>query len=172
MIRISAYVDSQNMQKMFFDRPNIAKMAEQGEVKYLSRFGAYVMTRARRSMRKGGKGNKTSAPGEAPRYHVGDLRKGIFGVTFRYDSIKHSVVIGAMPFKRSSNLTVSSQTVPETLEYGGRRRFIRRKRMSRYGKEFFTEPKTVNFKPRPYMNPAFKSVIDDPKNTVWLKAIL
>jgi hypothetical protein len=117
----------------FFDRPAVTSAVEKAAIKVLSRFGAFVRTRARTSIRKK-KG--TSPPGGPPYSHVGLLRKFIF---FSYDKSTESVVIGP-------TLINSPTGAPENLEYGGTT-----ERPAWYrGKD-----KTIRIRPRPYMGPAF-----------------
>jgi len=72
----------------FFDRAKVKNAVDAGTRRVLSRFGAFVRTRARTSIRKK-KG--TSPPGSPPHSHVGLLRKFIL---FAYDPQRKSVVIG------------------------------------------------------------------------------
>jgi hypothetical protein len=95
----------------------IAKM-DKTERKVLSKFGAYVMTASRRSMRSGGKKGKASRPGEPPRSHSANgLRRGHHAVQFGYDISSRSVIIG--PEKMNHVVHNASGTIPEILEFGG-----------------------------------------------------
>ena len=87
----------------FFDRLAVMDAVDAATRKVLSRFGAWVMTRSRRSIRRR-KG--PSMPGGPPHSHVGLLRGGIF---FAYDKQAASVVIGPMLISKPSG-------APETLE--------------------------------------------------------
>ena len=94
----------------------------------LSRFGAFVRTTARRSIRK----KKTSSePGKPPASHTGLLKRFIF---FGYQPQSKSVVIGPAKLNKGS-------AAPSILEYGGKTKIDGRK---------------VNIKARPYMGSAFE----------------
>jgi hypothetical protein len=116
----------------FFDREKVKKSVDAATRRVLSRFGAFVRTRAKTSIRKR---RGTSPPGQPPYSHVGLLRRLIF---FAYDRPRDSVVIGPVLTRRDSQ-------APELLEHGGEtvRRTDRRTRRLRY-------------RPRPYMGPAFQ----------------
>lgn len=90
----------------FFDRAAVLDAVDRATLRVLSRFGSFVRTRARTSIRKR-KG--TSKPGGPPYSHVGLLRSFIF---FAYDFDARSVVIGP-------TLINSPTGAPENLEYGG-----------------------------------------------------
>jgi hypothetical protein len=128
--------------KMFFDRAAVMKTADAGTRKVLSKFGAFVRTRSRTSIRKR---KKASQPGQPPSSHVGLLKKFIF---FGYDAAKKSVVIGP------TLLNGTAGTVPETLEYGGNATILVRKRGST--KKSQRERKTITIAKRPFMQPAFE----------------
>ena len=118
---------------MFFDQKAVRSATDRATRKVLSKFGAYVRTAARSSIRK----RKTiSEPGQPPSSHVGTLRRLIF---FGYDTGKRSVVVGPTPFGNTAE-------APPLLEYGGRaRRKDRRDRV-----------RTATYRPRPFMGPAFE----------------
>ena len=97
----------------------------------LSRFGAFVRTRAKTSIRKR-KG--TSPPGSPPHSHVGLLRKFIL---FAYDPTRKSVVIGPTLIRAESQ-------APRLLEHGGEA--VRRTK---------TRTRRLRYRPRPFMQPAF-----------------
>lgn len=118
----------------FFDRQRIIGAVDAATRKVLSRFGAFVRTRARTSIRKR-KG--TSPPAGPPYSHVGTLRKLIF---FGYDAGAKSVVIGP-------TLSNSPTGAPENLEYGGSSDIPQRK----------GPPVRAAIQPRPYMGPAIKA---------------
>jgi hypothetical protein len=112
----------------FFDRAKVKKAVDAATRRVLSRFGAFVRTRARTSIRKR---RGTSPPGHPPYSHVGVLRRLIF---FAYDRPRRSVVIGPVLVRRDSQ-------APELFEHGGQT--VRERRRLRY-------------RPRPYMGPAFQ----------------
>lgn len=120
---------------MFFDRRPIISAKDRATRRVLSRFGAYVRTRARSSIRKR---KRASAPGQPPSSHTGLLKKIYFG----YDPGPQSVVIG--PIKLNAK---SSGVAPELLEEGGTTR-------KDYGKD---KGKMIRIQPRPFMGPAFEA---------------
>lgn len=117
---------------IFFDSPKVKRAVDRALRRTLSRFGAFVRTRSRTSIRKS---KKISAPGSPPRSHVGLLRNLIL---FGYEPATKSVVIGPALLRK-----LPGKTIPETLEYGGRL-IMRGKGPAKYG----------NYIARPYMRPA------------------
>jgi hypothetical protein len=117
----------------FFDRPAVQIATDRATNRNLSRFGAFVRTRSRSSIRKR-KG--VSEPGSPPGSHVGTLKKFIF---FSFEPTTKSVVIGP-------TRTSGAGTAPELLEHGGNSRFVppRQRR-----------PVAARYRPRPFMTPAF-----------------
>jgi phage gpG-like protein len=120
------------MKGMFFDSPKVINAVDKATRNVFSKFGAFVRTTAKSSIRKR-KG--TSAPGQPPSSHTGLLKKHIY---FGYDQTQKSVVIG--PAKLNGGTSA-----PEILEYGG-------KTVIDYGR---TKGKRVSIAARPFMNPAF-----------------
>ena len=117
----------------FFDRPAVQGATDRATNRNLSRFGAFVRTRSRSSIRKR---KAISEPGQPPSSHVGTLKKFIF---FSFEPTNKSVVIG--PTRTSGR-----GTAPEMLEHGGTSAFVApRKR----------RPVTARYRPRPFMTPAF-----------------
>lgn len=115
----------------FFDREAVANIADRFTARSLSRFGAFTMTRVRRSLRtrKG-----VSEPGSPPSVHGTIYRK---SVLFYFDRVRKSVVIG--PYQFNGN---RSTPVPELLESGGS---VRR------------GDRILVYRPRPHVNPAFEA---------------
>lgn len=91
----------------FFDRAKVLNAVDSATRKVLSKFGAYVRTRAKSSIRQR---KKVSQPGHPPSSHTGDLKRFIF---FSYDPAKRSVVIGPTLLNRSDG-----GSIPATLEHG------------------------------------------------------
>jgi len=120
--------------QMFFDRQAVLGAVDRATRSVLSKFGAFVRTAARHSIRKR---KAASQPGSPPSSHVGTLRRLIF---FGYDPARKSVVIGPTPFR-------SEVEAPPLLEYGGRAR-----RKDRKGRNVVSI-----YRPRPFMTPAFES---------------
>lgn len=162
----------------FFDAEKVLKKLGIAQRRVLSRYGAFVRTRAKTSLRyKQG----PSEPGKPPHAHKGNLRvrkdkktgankwrtisllrEYIF---FGYESDRETVVVGPA-LLNSSKHNRSRYTVPELLEHGGTRQGDGREVMvtlkpgrNRTGQ--FTSRKetrrldgTLTYKPRPYMQPA------------------
>lgn len=114
---------------MFLDRPAVQKALGESLVKPLSKAGAFVMTSARRSIRKR---KANSKPGNPPSSHVGLLRDRIF---FGYDSSKKTVVVGPQLLNSKTN-----PTIPEALEFGKVLRQSRNNRPRQYHKFPYMRP--------------------------------
>ena len=126
--------------KMFFDRKAVSRRVDRTTRRVLSRFGAYVRTTARSSIRRR---RKASEPGKPPSSHLGLLKRFIY---FGYDPARETVVIGPVPLHGRGY-----GNALEALEYGGT--FTRyagtRRRRRRY---------RAKYRPRPFMGPAFEQV--------------
>ena len=136
------------MKEMFFDRKKVLDAVDKATRKVFSKFGAFVRTAAKSSIRKR---KKISQPGQPPSSHVGTLKRLIF---FGYDTDRRSVVIGPTPFRGKAE-------APPLLEYGGNARRRDRKTKS---------IRTMRYRARPFMGPAFekeKSKIP----ALWAKSI-
>jgi hypothetical protein len=122
---------------MFFDAPAVVRAVDSATRKVLSKFGAFVRTAARSSIRKR---KRISEPGQPPSSHTGLLKRFIF---FGYDTARRSVVIGP------TRLNSTSGTAPGSLEHGGATAVSTRRRGRRV---------TVRAKvsARPYMGPALQ----------------
>ena len=138
------------IKELFFDAPRVLSAVDSATRAVLSKFGAFVRTAAKHSIRKR---KAVSQPGSPPSSHVGTLRRLIF---FGYDPERKSVVIGPTPFAG----TTGTAEAPPLLEYGGRAR-----RKDRKGRTV-----TVTYQPRPYMSPAFEQ--EKPKlPDLWAGAV-
>jgi len=115
----------------FFDRPAVLTASSRAERQVLSRFGAFVRTRARSSIRRR---RGTSVPGEPPNSHVGLLKNFIF---FVFDPARRSVLVGPV------RLNHTSGTAPAVLEYQGTTAITGGR-----------NPRLVRIAARPYMRPA------------------
>ncbi len=124
--------------KMFFDRKAVASRVSKAARKVLSKFGAFVRTAARHSIRKR---KRTSSPGEPPSSHMGLLKKFIY---FGYDSARKSVVIGPQ------RLNQKIGDAPAALEHGGSSTIVEGLRGRR-------RKRRVRIAARPYMGPAFEN---------------
>ena len=118
----------------FFDRKKVISAVDRATRKVLSRFGAFVRTAARSSIRRR---KKPAKPGQPPTNWTGLLKRFLF---FSFEPAKRSVVIGP------AKLNKPSRDAPELLEKGGTAT-----RRDRRGKR-----KRARYRPRPYMGPAFE----------------
>lgn len=116
---------------LFFDKKKVLDAADRATSRVLSRFGAFVRTRARSSIRKR---KRISDPGSPPSSHVGTLRDSIY---FAYDPARRSVVIGPVRAGDSGGMGALA------LEEGG----LSRNYLGR----------TIHVRQRPYMQPAFQA---------------
>jgi hypothetical protein len=123
--------------QMFFDRKAVTSRVDRTARKVLSKFGAFVRTGARHSIRKR---KAISEPGDPPSSHVGLLRKLIY---FGYDRGRRSVVIGPQ------RLNQKVGDAPHALEYGGTSTVVEGLRGKR-------KKRRVRIAARPFMGPAFE----------------
>ena len=115
----------------FFDRAAVVRAMDAATRRNLSKFGAFVRTRSRSSIRSR---KRVSNPGEPPSSHTSTLKALIF---FSYDPGKKTVVIGPTVARKGE--------APALLEYGG-------EATRRVGKLV----KAEHYRPRPFMGPAFE----------------
>jgi hypothetical protein len=120
----------------FFDTAKVIKAVDKATRVVLSKFGSFVRTRARSSIRKR---KAISTPGSPPSSHVGLLRRFIF---FSFDPETKSVVIGPARI----NGTVDPRSL-EALEKGGVSTIEERGKGRR----------DVRIRARPFMGPAFEA---------------
>lgn len=125
----------------FFDRKAVMSEVDKQKRKVFSKFGAFVMRKARWSMKNASKmanrkrnPQKYSQPGDPPFSRKGLLKQFLF---FAWDSATRSVVVGP------ARLGGMSGDVPKTLEDGGTIPV-------RQGKQVVP----VKYEARPYMGPA------------------
>ena len=125
----------QQAKSAFFDRRAVMNAVDRAERKVLSKFGAFVRTASRSSIRTR---KRVSRPGEPPSSHTGLLKRFIF---FVYERQRHSVIVGPV------RLNQKAGEAPSTLEFGGPSKvFDRRLRRIR----------PIQIKARPYMRPALE----------------
>lgn len=123
---------------MFFDNAKVINAVDRASRSVLSKFGAFVRTAAKSSIRPR---KKSSKPGHPPTSHSGLLKKFIF---FGYSQQQTSVVIG--PAKLNQKIG----NAPEVLEYGGKSTIF-----AWDSKAKVKTKQTVRIAARPYMRPAF-----------------
>ena len=140
----------------FFDRKSLASSVDKATRRVLSKFGAFVRTGARSSIRKR---KSASPPGKPPSSHVGLLKKFIF---FSYEPSERSVVIGPALLNRPTS-AADGLTIPQVLEEGGPTILQSRSRRAR-------RRRRVQVAKRPFMGPAFEAEI--PKvDQMWKDAV-
>lgn len=129
----------------FFDREKILAAVDRARVRILSKFGAFVRTRAKTSIRK----RKGSSPPAGPPYsHEGSLRRLI---TFGYDLSTKSAVVGPTLINRPTG-------APAILEYGGATDISFQVFRRRSGKNVrVTKSRKVKIAQRPFMHPALEA---------------
>ena len=150
-----------NFKLMFFDKPKVANSMDKKTKSVFSKFGAFVRTTARQSI-KSKKFNEYSKPGNPPFSHTGLLKKFIL---FGYDNMAKSVVIGPAKLNKKGD-------VPEVLEYGGNSQsttaYITKKTVR--GNRLHAQKKKIKIAARPYMRPAFQKEL--PKlDSMWKNSI-
>ena len=152
---------------LFFDRRSVHSAVDKATHRVLSRFGAFVRTRARTSIRRPKKTNRDgktirlpSEPGEPPRNQTDLLRDSIL---FAYDPQHRSVVIGPVLLNSKGG-----HHIPETLEYGGTTTVDF---WDKSGSDWQRKKRRVKVQARPFMGPAFEYVTDNEMPTMWRNSI-
>ena len=140
--------DFGTLKQSFFDSDKVMQAVEKGKRRVLSKFGAFVRTRARSSIRKR---KKTSEPGQPPSSHAGQLRL----IFFSWDDSTKSVVVGPIPFSGKRGEAVA----PKLLELGGTTTT-----------ETKRGPKTLHYQARPFMQPALEA--ESPKFAEQFKGMM
>ena len=169
---------------LFFDRQKVQRSINRAERRVFSKFGAYVRSDARASIRRR---KRPSKPGQAPTNQTGRLKNNIF---FVYEPTRRSVVIGPILLNRGTG-------APEVLEHGGvtvvrkvereprrKQRKQRRKRSKaeieriiaakrRQGKRpTKVTLKPITIEPRPFMGPAFEKNREQELPRMWQDAVI
>ena len=119
----------------FFDRAAVTQAVDRATRRVLSKFGAFVRTTARSSLRRR---KRVSEPGQPPSSHTGLVKRLLF---FGFDAVRRSVIVGP------AKLNKPKPRVLELLEQGGNIR--RRNRRTR-------KLETHVYRARPFMGPAMK----------------
>jgi hypothetical protein len=143
-----------DMRASFFDSPKVIKAVDKATRRVLSKFGAFVRTRARSSIRKR---KKSSPPGSPPSSKTGTLRRFLY---FAFDFASKSVVVGPQALQ-----SVKDADAPSRLEYGGTLkgdgRTITLRNPGGLGKKpgntQVNLTGTLKYPARPYMGPALKA---------------
>lgn len=107
------------IKEWFFDREAIQKAVERGNLRALSKAGAFIRTRARSSLRRR---KKPSAPGSPPSVHSRDSFATLKNILFGLEPQRQAVIIGPVALRGSSGNAATapvSGTVPNVLEFGG-----------------------------------------------------
>ncbi len=131
----------QQFRRYFFDRQAVVSAADRTKKRVLNRFGAFVRTKARQSIRKR---KRVSRPGEPPTNRKGQLKRFLF---YGYEPNRDSVVIGP------ARLSGSKFSIPEIIEHGGAATIrVRRKKRGKRRRI----RKRVTYAARPFMQPAFE----------------
>lgn len=130
----------------FFDKKRVIDPKERAERRILSKAGAFVRRNGRSSLRKR---KRSSAPGDPPSSHSGQLRRLLL---FAYDTISSSVVIGPLLYRSARGSPTGTKTLPELMEFGG---IVPGRRRTNSGRASdITRP--VNYEARPFMGPALE----------------
>ena len=198
MLNVSFNMTLRAAQEGFFDRDRVTNALDKATAGVLSKFGSFVMTKARQSIKSAPKTTRsakytyniysrqaTSLPGNPPLSHTGKLKENIF---FDYDKARKSVVIGPIRLNQVTHRGPSFASrqhglAAETLEYGGiisifevrwpggqwRRADLRsRRRIAQMQQRW----RTIRIAPRPYMQPAFEKELRNPKLTgLWQNSV-
>ncbi len=137
------------IKKMFFDSKPVMKALNTAARKVLSKFGAFIRTSARSSIRPA-KG--PSKPGSPPHGHGAQLLKKF--IYFGFDTSTRSVVIG--PERLGGE---DKGEAPSVLEHGGRA-VMKGYPLSATDRRKYPRGKKIIIQKRPYMNPALEKNID------------
>lgn len=124
-------IDLKGAKKCFFDRLVVEDAFDAAEKMALGKLGAYIRTRASRSMRRRKKG-RVSPAGKPPFAHA-PTKQGLRNILYAYNPATGTVVVGPVRFRGRG-------MAPKLMEFGGRTK-PRKGNVKRYAK-------------RPYMNPA------------------
>ena len=103
----------------FFDREAVQKAVERGNLRALSKAGAFIRTRARSSLRRR---KKPSPAGSPPSVHSRDSFATLKNILFGLEPQRQAVIIGPVALRGSSGNAATapvSGTVPNVMEFGG-----------------------------------------------------
>lgn len=146
---------------MFFDGQRVLDAVDAAERRVLSRFGAFLRTRARSKIRSAGKRGAVSEPGQPPRWHVPEPN--LRTIYFAYEPLRHTVVVGPVALNQKPTRDMATGRVPGVLERGGGLILFEREIGGKWfsgrprSKRRFTgrtRHRTVLIKARPFMAPS------------------
>lgn len=140
--------DFASIREGFFDTERIQRSVSAGARRVLSKFGAFIRTRARSSIRKR---KAVSQPGKPPSEHTGIIRL----IFFAWDAATESMVAG--PIKAAGK----DGRAPTALERGGEAVIAGNARR---------KSKRVTIRPRPFMGPALDH--EQPKFAAQLRNLM
>lgn len=149
--------------RAFGESAKITDAAEKAHVRALKRFGAFLRTRARRSLRRR---KKPSQPGRPPSVHSRDRVATIKNILFALGPGNRSVVTGPVRLNQKQFLggQLQSGIVPQLMEHGGTAGF-REKRVGsmwvsvgrrKPREDQPTRVRMATYKARPFMGPALE----------------
>lgn len=131
-----------DVSKISLSKSAVTTAVDKAKIRYVTRAGAFIRSDARRSIRKR---KRPAPPGRPPRSVKGTLKAFIkFAVDKRHPI---NVVVGP-------ELLASQRDSQKTLELGGS---VRREIFEKGGRQ----QRTVNYKARPYMGPAYEKTEPD-----------
>ena len=178
-------VGFRDMKKGFFDRRQVVDAMDNATKTVFSKFGMYVMRDARKSMHQAKSFADYSKPGHAPLVHMGLIKDFLL---YCFDPAERAVIIG--PAWAGKNPPGYGQTtVPELLEKGGRvsvtltwwklRTMKARAELGYIKYQYMVgalwghagEQWTMQYWPRPYMQPAFDAKIKNELPKLWKNAL-
>ena len=153
-----------DVKKLFFDRAAMQKGMAKAKLKFLGKAGAFVMRRARTSIRSS---KKISQPGQPPRAHGQKLLKR--NIFFALDKAREMTLVGPLflnQINRDQDGQPTKGTVPNVLEYGGTIKILEvfkfgrwqraDQRSTRRNAGLPTRIRVVHIAARPFMGPALE----------------
>ena len=137
------------VKNLFFDTAVVNRLLSDKERRGLSKIGAFLQTRMRRSLRRR---IAPSLPGQPPSVHSTSPFATLKNIQFAYEPMRHGVVSGPIRISRKSKVAIQSTTVPEALEAGDKMGlkevFVplprRRKKKKKGGRKRLAKPAIVN----------------------------
>jgi hypothetical protein len=151
--------------RYFFDRLKVTAAADKAMIRVLSRFGAYVRTRSRSSLRRR---KAASPPGSPPSVHSSSKFTTLRNILFVYDPATRSVVTGPVLLRnrnrRGGPPATQLQEMGGSVEAAGRvvrvKNHVGRDAKGRYvsgGTALVKLNGSLKYPARPFMRPAFEA---------------